>query len=77
MNTRKFPPMSEAWPARNAVNLTAIFNPIVYKIWEHQHLTIFRSHGQLAFSSFKGNKNQAFGFVSEVTQLLICYENLR
>jgi hypothetical protein len=29
----------EGWPARKADNLTVICEPIVYKMWEPQHLT--------------------------------------
>jgi hypothetical protein len=38
MSTRNIPG-GEVRPARKADNLTAICEPIVYKMWEHQHLT--------------------------------------
>jgi hypothetical protein len=38
MNTRNLPG-GKGRPARKADNLTAICEPIVYKMWEPQHLT--------------------------------------
>jgi hypothetical protein len=38
MSTRNIPG-GEGRPARKADNFTAIFEPIVHKMWEHQHLT--------------------------------------
>jgi hypothetical protein len=38
MSTRNIPG-GEGRPARKADNLTAIYEPIVYKMWEPQHLT--------------------------------------
>jgi hypothetical protein len=38
MSTRNIPG-GEGRPARKADNLTAICEPIVYKMWELQHLT--------------------------------------
>jgi hypothetical protein len=39
MSTRKIPGGGKGWPARKADNLTAICEPIVYKIWEPRRLT--------------------------------------
>jgi hypothetical protein len=39
MCTRNIPGGGEGRPARKADNLTAICEPIVYKMWEPQHLT--------------------------------------
>jgi hypothetical protein len=38
MSTRNIPG-GERRPARKADNLTAVYEPIVYKMWEPQHLT--------------------------------------
>jgi hypothetical protein len=38
MSTRNIP-VGEGRPARKADNLTAICEPIAYKVWEPQHLT--------------------------------------
>jgi hypothetical protein len=38
MSTRNIPG-GEGRPARKADNLTVIYEPIVYKMWEPQHLT--------------------------------------
>jgi hypothetical protein len=34
--TRNLPEGGKAWPARKADNLTAICDPIVYKMWKPQ-----------------------------------------
>jgi hypothetical protein len=39
MSTRNIPG-GEGRPVRKADNLTAICEPIVYKMWEPQHLTV-------------------------------------
>jgi hypothetical protein len=42
MNTRNLP-RAKGWPVRRADNLTAISEPIVYKMWEFRRLTMLRT----------------------------------
>jgi hypothetical protein len=42
MSTRNLPG-GKGWLARNADNLTAICEPIVWKMWEPRHLTTLRA----------------------------------